>query len=102
MRNVPKNSSFRTEERGPGASVRQVSQTRSPRGGGVGEERVGEGAFFVEPVKLGIRSKRDGGEIGTEARKGGEIPGDESGGSSWWHSRTGPGPESLWRQKRSE
>ena len=82
MGNVPKNSSFRTEERGPGPSVRQVSQTRRPRGGSVGEERVGEGTFFVEPVKLGIGSKRAGGEIWTEARKGGEIPGGESGGSS--------------------
>ena len=102
MRGVPKNSSVRTEERGLGPSIRQVSQTGRPRGGSAGTERVGEGTFFVEPVKCGIGRRRARGDVGTEARKGGAIPGADSGGSSWWHSRTGPGPASPWRQKRSE
>lgn len=81
--------------------VRKISQTKGLRGGGVGETRSA-GEFSDEgesgTALGGILCSRLGKSF---ARKGGEVLGEEIGESSWWHSRTGPEPESAWRQKRS-
>ena len=101
MRRDPKRFVGPDGKNGREPPVRKISQTKLVRGGGVGEAksvRKIPGAGESRTPRVGILCS---GVESSFARKGGEVPGEESGESSWWHSRSGSEPKSAWRQKRS-
>jgi hypothetical protein len=101
MRRDPKRFVGPDGKNGREPPVRKISQTKGLRGGGVGETRSAEEFSGAGESGTALAATLCSWIGKSFARKGGEVPGEEIGESSWWHSRTGSEPESSWRQKRS-